>query len=601
LFAMKKTREIVLLSVLLFFLTFLLYANTLHNRFAFDDKSLIVDNRLLHEGTSLKEIFTTNYRYGVGFVEEGLYRPLVILTYVLNNDDFDPLLFHAFNVTVDSFNSVLLFLLIYFLFRKSALAFFSSLLFAFHPVHTEAVANIAGRPELLCAMFLLLSWLLLERPGKTLGTAAGAVSYSAALLSKETAVVFPLVVLAADYAAGRRITRKNNIYKYITLSAVLTCYLVVRWRLLGETAAGLKPNFVNNPIYYSPLPERIATALSVFVRYLSVLVFPVRLSADYSYNHLHIYRSLFHPLPLLGLILLIAVSSLPRVCRERWPEFGVASAVFLMPYLLVSNIFFPIGTIMGERLMYLPSAGFSIAFGAALAALKNRSGKAALVLLSVILILYSSRTVIRNRDWYDDFTVFTSALKVAPRSVKVLCNMAFLMDKRGDRLTGETFYRRALEIYPDYDAALSGLGKNLYDQGRLDESAAYYRRAVEVSPEKASAHYDYGMVLVKLGKFREAESELTRAIELSSRNPKFYQGFGNLKLSQEKYEEAIEYYEEAMRLGGSKLVSLNNMALSSYQLGDYSRALEYVRLAESLGIRLHPEMVQSIREKAGHY
>jgi len=598
---MKRSREIVFSSVILFLLTFLLYANTLHNRFAFDDKSLIVDNRLLHEGTSLREIFTTNYRYGVGFVDEGLYRPLVILTYVLNNQDFDPLPFHLFNVIVNSVNSVLLFLLVYFLFGKRVLAFFSSLVFAFHPVHTEAVANIAGRPELLCAMFLLLSWLFLEKPGKAIGTAVGAVSYYAALFSKETAIVFPFMVFLADYAMGRRVTRKANIYKYITLSVILASYLALRWRLLGETAAGLEPNFVNNPIYHSPLPERIATALSVFVRYLSILVFPMRLSADYSYDHLHIYRSLFHPVPFLGLIFLIVLSSLPLVCRGSRREFGTASVVFLVPYFLVSNIFFPIGTIMGERLMYLPSAGFSIAFGAALAALKNRSGKAASALLILLLVLYSSRTITRNRDWYDDFTVFTSALKIAPGSVKVLCNMAFLMDERGDRLTGETFYRRALEIYPDYDAALSGLGKNLYDQGRLTESAVYYKKAVEVSPEKASAHYDYGMVLVKLGKYREAEKELTRAIELSSRNPKLYQGLGNLRLSQGKYEEAIRNYEEAMRLGGSKLISLNNMALSSYRLGDYSRAMEYVRLAESLGIRLHPEMVRSIREKAGRH
>jgi hypothetical protein len=192
---MKKTKAkipaVFLWSALIFAFTWALFANTLVNRFAFDDKSLVVENAFLKTHTPVSTIFSTNYRAGAGFTGDGLYRPLVMLSYQLNaGKEISPFPFHLFNVTLNAVNAALLFLLLYLLFRNLPLAIIAGLIFGVHPLHTEAVANIAGRPEILCTFFLLLSWLILERYRTRLWSIpVGAVFLFGALLSKETAVL----------------------------------------------------------------------------------------------------------------------------------------------------------------------------------------------------------------------------------------------------------------------------------------------------------------------------------------------------------------------------------------------------------------------------
>ena len=218
---MKKnnnyTKFIIYCSIL-FIVTFLLNVNTLSNKFVFDDEGLIQKNRFIIEGTTLKEIFSTNYRYGANNPDDGLYRPLVMLSFVLNAKKLNPQPFHFFNIVLNALNSPLLFLLIFFLTGNYVIGFFTALFYSFHPIHTEAVANISGRPELMCALFLFLSWISLEKPGKCfLSNIIGSILLFLALLSKETAVMFPFMVIACDVALHRRLHDKYMIQKYIFL------------------------------------------------------------------------------------------------------------------------------------------------------------------------------------------------------------------------------------------------------------------------------------------------------------------------------------------------------------------------------------------------
>lgn len=593
-----KSSHIILLSSIIFCLTWILYANTLNNRFAFDDKSLIVENRFLREGTTLREIFTTNYRYGVGFITEGLYRPLVVATYVMNNNNLNPRPFHFFNITLNALNSPLLFLLILLLIGNVHIAFFTALIYSFHPVHTEAVANIAGRPEILCAFFILLSWIVLEKAIKhTWLLAIGALLYFAALLSKETATVVPFMIFSTDWFLKRPVTHKLMIFKYIILSTMLCLYLVVRWSILGETATGLEPLFADNPIFHSPFQERIATALSVFLRYCGVLLFPYKLSADYSYHHLPIYNSFFHIVPIFAFLIITIIITISIYFRNKLPVWGLSAILFFFPYILVSNIIFPIGTIMGERLMYLPSAGFSLFLGALLTILMNRQRLITVFAILLIIIAFGSKTVLRNREWYDDYTIFKAGIQVAPNSVKILYNMGFLSGTKGMFIEREKYYNKALEIYPDYGPALSGMGKSLYNQGRYDESLLYYEKAVSISPENAIAHYDYACVLEKIGRFQEAENEYYTAIKISPQNPLLFQGLGGLMISIGNYSLSIKYLEHALELGGNKNIILNNLAVAHYFSGNFAAASEYVKKAEIIGLRVNSELVKSINEK----
>lgn len=597
---MKKNTTLAIVIICLFISTWLLYANTLGNKFAFDDKSIIVDSVFLKRGTTLSEIFTTNYRYAVGFHDEGLYRPIAILSYVINNRNFDPLPFHFINITINALNTILFYLLILRFFGSSPIALLSSVIFAFHPIHTESVANIAGRPELLCAFFLMLSWYVLISFKKNKWSIATACFlFLMSLLSKETAVIFPFMVIAVDCLRRKLDIKQIEWVRYTFLFVTLSIYFIIRWAVLGITATGKPPDFIDNSIYYSPFGERIATALYVFLKYLSLMFFPVHLSADYSFNQLTIYKSMFQLIPLLGLLIFSAIVFFPLVSRNRYRIFSIACVIFLFPYLLVSNIIFPIGTIMGERLMYLPSAGFALALGTILYRLYNKHTSTAIAITVSLILLFTIRTVTRNKDWYDDFAIFSAALKTSPKSAKVHTNLGFLHGLRGDKKTGEQYYRSALAIFPDYDAALSGLGKNLYDQLRFQESALMYERAVKVKPEDSIKYYDFGIVLSKLSRTDKAINIMSEAIRLSPASPVYRQGMGTIMIESEKYREAIDYYRQAMELGGEMQTSLNNMAYCAFSLENYSEALLYVKEAETHGIPLHPELVQAIREAIG--
>ena len=598
-FMSTKVSKTSLWCIILFTVTLILYSNTLNNKFAFDDKSLIVENRFLHEHTSLKTIFSTNYRYGVGFIEEGLYRPLVILSYMINSTKgLNPRPFHFFNITINAFNSSLLFLLLFFLLGDVYISLFAAVIFSFHPIHTEAVANVAGRPEIMCTFFVLLSWILFEIKGKHIYTRLfGSIFFLAAMLSKETAIIFPLMVLGTDLFLKRHIKKKHMIMKYTLLIVTLLFYGALRWYILGETSTGNMPSFVNNPLVYTSSIVRIITALSIFLKYILLLLFPYTLSADYSYNQLQIYKSILHVIPIISIVLFSTFFVISVYYRKRYPQYGIAWIIFFFPYLLISNIIFPIGTIMGERLMYLPSAGFSLVMGTVLAKLMKKWQPGIIALLIAIVLLYTVKTISRNHEWYDDFTLFTANLETAPNSVKVLCNMGYLSGTKGMLNMSESYYRKALEIYPEYDVALRGLGKNLYDRGRYKESAIYYAKAVDISPQDPLFHYDYGLVLEKIQRFDEAEKAFKESIKLAPANPLPYQGLGNIMLNKGNYRMALEYYDKAEKLGGDRQIILNNMAVASYFLEEYRNAFRYVQEAESLGFHINPDLVRSIKEK----
>jgi protein O-mannosyl-transferase len=601
---MKKThsslRSLLLLCGAVFAAVWLLYVGDLSNGFAFDDKSLIVDNTFLSHRTSLSTIFSTNYRAGSGFTGDGLYRPVVMLSYLLNSGPSrSPLPFHLFNNTLHALNAALLVLLAAKLFGSLPLAVLAGLIFGFHPVHTEAVANITGRPEIMWVMFLLAGWLVyLYRPRRIWAIGAASVLFFGALLSKETAVLFPILLFAIDHGVrGIRIDRRT-VFAYTVFAGIVGIYLVLRWHVLGSTAAGLDPKFVDNPIAHAPLISRESTALVVFLKYILLLVIPYRLTADYSYNQIPILSSLLHPLPLLGIALLAGMIAYVWIARRRSPILLCSLVLFLIPYLFVSNLIFPIGTIMGERLLYFPVAGFALAISLLFQFTVKRWKTVSVVSAAFLLGAYGVKSYSRSLEWRSDTTLFTADARTSPRSVKVLCNLGYLAGARGSFDESLVYYRRALEIFPDFDEALRGYGKKLYDLKRYDESVQYYARAVSVSPDNTEIRNDYGIVLEKIQRYGEAEEQFAASIRMNPSNPIPYQEMGGIMLIKGEYGHALEYLRRAETLGGDSRLIMNNSAAAEFLSGNISGAYILLQKAESMGIPINDDLAANIRARA---
>jgi len=595
---MRQTIHYALAAFFLCVMTFLVYVNSLSNQFTFDDKGLIRDNRFIREGTTLQEIFTTNYRFGAQNPNDGLYRPLVMLTYVLNSDrTLDPFPLHLWNVILNALNTAIFFILIVYCSGSLTISLFSAFIFGFHPIHTEVVANISGRPEILCTLLLFITWIIIEKnPRNSLWKHTIASFFLfCALLSKETAVMFPVMIGAYDFLKERLTFSRRIFMKYGIIIGTVVLYLVIRLLVLGETAPGSTPEFYDNPIANTPFLHRIPTAWGIFIRYCGLLVFPQKLVSDYSYNSLPLYKSLLHPVPLAAVFMGIVMIAGAIYMRKRNPLYSLAFILFFFPYLLISNMIFPIGTVMGERFMYLPSAGFALLMGILFNRLFSRWRYIAVSILILTLAAYTFKIVTRNRVWYDDMTLTSTDVKIMPDNVKLLMNMG-VMSARFKRYTiAENYYHRALDIYPNFVGGLSGLGKLFYDQENYGQALIYYEKAAQIAPADPQVCFDYAMVLKQLGRFTDAERELREVLALSPTSPLVFRGLGNLMLDQKKYHEAVEYYQEAYNLGGDKQILLNNMAAASFYNGDTVRALGYIRMAELLGIQLNPEMIRTIR------
>lgn len=577
--------------LVLFTVTWALYANSLSNRFTYDDADVVVKNRFLHTETPVRTLFSTNYHAGSGITGDGLYRPLVVLSYMLNTrTPENPFPFHLFNVTLNALNSVLFFLLLFTVSRDIPLAACAALIFGLHPIHTEAVANIAGRPDLMYVFFLLAAWCVFEQyREKAWSSAAAALLFFAALLSKETAVVFPLLVLAYDLAQKRPLFSKAGAFRYASLAAVVIAYLIIRVNVIGHIT-GVFLNTLDNPVSRSPFPERVATAFDVFSRYAAQMIFPLHLASDYSYNAIPVVSSFFHPETSFGIVVFAGMIAGVFFSFRRNNLVPLAGALFLLPYLVVSNIFFPIGTIRGDRLMYMPLAGFSLGIALFVTPFLKKRNAWMTGAFAVLMLFYSVRAITRNHEWRDNLSLYRADIRTVPNSTRLFTNLGY--ETTGEESFG--YFRRALEIWPGNTDALTGCGVRLYDLGRFGEAEWYYRRVATLLPNNSNAHIDYSIILKKTGHLPEEEHELTEAIRLNATIPYPYIELGTIRIKQERYADALILLKRAEELGGDKKTIFRKRALAQFNSGDVASSYQTLCAARALGITLPPEVVNTI-------
>ena len=345
----------------------LLHLPALRNDFVFDDRGVLLQNPLLADVRSAPRLLSVPYWNAPGLTG-GLYRPATTLTFALDRalaGGFKPSFFHATNILWHALVTGLLVLLALQMALPAWAALLAGLLFAVHPVHVEAIAGVVGRAELIAAAGILAALLcaaLARRREGRAGTlaAAGAMACGlVALLAKESAFVLPAVVWIHDRAfpASRPLRGRMLVAGGI---AVLALALGLRAHALGGLGSAPIP-FVDNPAASAgPLLGRVA-ALSVVPRMARLLVWPHPLSADYSYAQIPVPASAFAPGVLLGAVIAVGIMAAGIVALRRRPALGFALLLIPVSLLLTCNLIVFIGTLLAERLLYLPSAGVCLA------------------------------------------------------------------------------------------------------------------------------------------------------------------------------------------------------------------------------------------------
>ena len=429
----------------------LVYANSFQAGFTLDNAFRIHGDARVHQASAdnVRQIFTQDYS-APRFVN-GVYRPLTTLSLMFNyavlGGGENPAGYHVLNLLLHWVNAVLVYCLALAVLADAWAAFFTAALFTTHPIATEAVTNIIGRADLLATLAVLGGTLLYLRSGQESGRRRTAwllglaLGTTLGLLAKESAVGILGAMLAFDLAYRVRWRSPGGVAElrrqlwalfrtgYIALVPAFAAVALLRASVYRNLEIGEVP-FLENPLVQADALSARLTALKVLGRYVWHLLWPAALSCDYSYDAIPLvawpptrWEDWQGFLALAGLV--AALVALVR-WRRRSPAFVFFALFFLLTFLPTSNLPLIIGTIMGDRLVYLPSVGFAGCLVVAVAALCHR--RLATVLLGLIVVAYGVRTLARNADWRDDLRLFESAARAAPGSYKVHKALAWSLD-----------------------------------------------------------------------------------------------------------------------------------------------------------------------------
>ncbi|MFQ5668261.1 MAG: tetratricopeptide repeat protein [Candidatus Binatia bacterium] len=537
------------LAVLVGVLAFLPYLNSLRGGFTFDDIGLVRENPLITGPVaSAAQLFTTTVGPGA------LYRPLTMLTYLANERwGNSALAYHVVNVCLHVLATIAAFHFAWVLLESPLGATLAAALFAVHPIHTEAVSSIVGRAELLAALLVWIALLALvqgvrrrARQPAWLAVSAGALA--AGLLAKESAfMAIPLCAVTyfwvAPASGAKRAARA--LWPYMVVGVA---YLGLRMLVLGTLTLPTRPNLLDNPLAYVPLLPRLCTALVVLWEYLSQLALPLRLSADYSFNTIPVVASV------LDFRFVIAVASCATMAvalawnAKRAPALMLAAALTLVPLGLTANIFFAIGTIKAERLLYVPSFGWCLAGAWLITHTARDQRQRWLALVAVVVVAGAARTWVRNRDWRSNLALFAATVEASPRSAKAHHNLAVAYERRGEVDAAMLHFRKALAIYPPYASAAFGIGEMYEKRGMNTTALEWYATATKLDAHLAKAHFNAGAIHYRRGELGAAEAAFEEGLRYEPASPLLLIGVGLVRLAQGDRVDAEEIVGRAASL-----------------------------------------------------
>ncbi len=618
-------KQKLLLGLLLAFIAFGLYVNTLGHEFVLDDSNAIFENHFVKKGIEgIPDILTTEYRAGYWKARGNLYRPVSLVMFAIEWELFpnNPFPGHLINVLVYALGAFLLFMLLCRLLPGWNLLIPAAitLLFVVHPIHTEVVANVKSRDELMSFLFLLLSvHLLLDHleGRRRRGLLWAGIAFFLAMMSKEGVITMlaavPLLLYYFTKAQARQIWMAAA-----SLAAGAVVYLVIRAAVLSQQTGEyydllLIDNFL---VGAQSFTERTATAFLVLGKYLWMLFCPYPLSIDYAYNQIPIVNwADWRPIASLAVYLALAAIVLRRFFKKELWVFGVA--FYLIAISLYSNLIITIGSGFGERFLFLPSLGFCIAFVEGIRLLTKsdwkmpsstqwtqmaRAVKWPLLVVVVLSVVGSAMTIDRNRAWEDHLTLYSTDVKHAPNSARLhywygneimkIKAMQAPTEEEKQKYLDEAIqqYNEALRIHPDYADAYGQRGLAWYRKGDRQRAAADYQQAIDRKVGSWKVYNNMGVIYGEQGNFQEALKYFNYALKVDNRFPLPYKNIGATYLLMGDVDKALEYLHQGERLAtetdADVLKEIYTYLAECYQRkGDTANQQKYAQLAARLGGR----------------
>jgi tetratricopeptide (TPR) repeat protein len=597
--------------IIIIILTFILYANTITHDYVLDDAMVITKNRFTQEGfNGIKGILSYDSLIGylghqTKYLVGGRYRPLSIVTFAIEHEFFgsNPHVSHFVNILLYALTCIIIYkILSHLLFKYKgikwylSISFVTTIFFIAHPIHTEVVANIKSRDEIMALLGSLFTlWFLLRylNDNKARYQIYSTITFFLACMSKENAILF-IVIIPLTIYFFKNLPLKKIITVLIPISVSAFLFLIIRQSVLINPSA-IKEELLNNPFLYSSITEKYATIFYTLGLYLKLLFYPHPLTYDYYPYHIPIIswsdiRALIPFIVYIGL----GIYGLLGLKRKSIISYGIW--FYLITLSIGSNVLFPIGTFMAERFIFISSLGFclilSYLFINKIPIVLKTNKIVLMLLISVfmtILAFYSIITISRNMIWKNNYTLTTTDIKVSSNSAKANSAAAdFLIVKAKntrDQIQKEKdinlalkYLHKAIKIHPKYERALAILADTYnHHKQNYERAIFFYEQIYKLNPRRKNVAYNLGTMYLQVEGLdvNKAIDYLKTAIELNPRQFGAIKNLGVAYYRKSDYIKAIQMYERAIKLNSNDAHLFNNTGIAYQQLGENEKAQYY--------------------------
>ncbi|MGB6200096.1 MAG: hypothetical protein WBF35_11155 [Candidatus Acidiferrales bacterium] len=530
----------------------LVYANALRNGFVADDDLQILRNNFVTDSHSLSDYFTTDAWGFAGSRLTNYYRPLQLIVYASEYAIYGDRAWawHLVNVCVNAGAIAAA----YFLLMSLAdweLAFWGCLLFALHPMHVEAVVWVAALPDLICGLLLFVAMLAYHRARSIAGGSAwwlyvlSAFAFFAALLTKETALLFPLVILSYEYFYRQLpLLRLWEVWpSFAAFVAALGIYFGMRWHALGGFTPSAAP-------YLRLSPAQLALAVPVVLAgYAGKMLLPLH----FNFFYFTPPTIALNRISIGAILLVVLIVALPFLLRARRPLLAFGVAWFLLVLAPALDINAVGENYFTERYLYIPSLGFAICAGWVwLWVLRHsRAGArrgAAWCALALVLVFCVVKIERRIPVFHDDLRLYQATVLASPGSARLQAGLAVAYQQAGNIPASIEHNELAVTIEPNYEAAQVNLGNALVQSNRSVEGIEHLKIALALQPDDVLILRSLASAYVAQRRWADAEQCYRRAEQLDSAHADYYQHFvENLERAERIEQEIPSLREQAER------------------------------------------------------
>lgn len=585
-------------------LAIILYSNTFHAPFYYDDYDSILGNPRIRN--------LQNFAYIPNLFDGAHARFISSLSFALNFHfgGINVIGYHLTNIAIHLVNSILVMLIINSTFKTPVLEekytpsnrilimTIAGLIFVSHPVQTQAITYIIQRMSSMSTMFYLLSMffyinarLIFEDNRNNFKSVKIIIKLSIlfvfllittvmGLWSKQTVATLPVMIFVYEII----FFRKKEKFNWKIIIPVFALFLVFLLLAIKFNILPAETDEISRTNYF-------ITQISVIVTYLKILLVPISLNLDYEYQ----LTTTFLDIKTIGCFLLIIaliIVSLKLIRKQPLISFSI---LWYFIALSVESSFIPIRDLLVEHRLYLPMFGYALFISCVIFILNPKLRTIALYFLGLVLISYSVLTFQRNKLWNDPILIWTDTMEKSPHKIRpqFFRGFVYMHNKEIDNAIYD--FQNVIAKDNKYYRAYDNLGIAYQEKHDYQTALKYHNDAIKIEPNSPYAYNNRASAYILLERYDEAIVDLNKAVEISRDYTDAFYNLGYVYFATKKYEESIKYFTTALELDPTDANIYNYLSYSYNELGNFNKAKEFVELMRSKGITPNHEVLEKLK------